>query len=365
MKRWGPAIVEKTSTPSRARVLLVSIFSLVPPLLIMAFIFWVYGMNPWHTYAVIFRNIVATSWGWTEITRRAIPLLLCGVGLVIAFRAQFWNIGAEGQLLAGAVAAAGVALFSRIPAPWLIPAMFAAGFLAGALVAIGPALLKAILGVNDIISTLMLNYILAYIVDWLIHGPWRGASMRGFGYTDMLPEAAWLPLIPGTRIHWVTLVIGVVGVMAASLILNRTCFGYELQVVGRSREAARYAGINFLKITLGVAVLSGGLAGVAGVGEAAGIHFRLTPPQDISMGYGFTAIIVAWLARGSPVGILLSAFFFGLIYTVGDLLKAAMGMPFEIVDLFRGLVLFFVVGSEIMMYYRIHWGQIAKEEQRG
>lgn len=237
----------------------------------------------------------------------------------------------------------------------LVPAMFIAGFLAGALLAMGVAVLKVKLGVNEIISTIMLNYIFIYVVDWLIHGPWRGESMRGFGYTDMFPEAACLPLIPGTRIHWVTLIIGVGAVVGASLILHRTWLGYEIQVAGQSKDAARYAGVNFLQVTLWVALLSGGLAGLAGVGEVAGVHFRLTPPQDISMGYGFTAIIVAWLARGNPLAAVLTAFFFGLIFSVGDLLKAAMGMPFQIVDIFNGLVLFFVVGSEILLGYRFHW----------
>ncbi|HBY58021.1 MAG TPA: ABC transporter permease, partial [Candidatus Atribacteria bacterium] len=120
MKQWGPFIIEEEPFASPFRILLISIFSLVPPFLIMAFIFWIYGLDPWQTYEVIFQSLIASLWGWAEITRRAIPLLLCGTGLVVAFQAKFWNIGAEGQLLAGAVAATGIALFTEIPPPWLV-----------------------------------------------------------------------------------------------------------------------------------------------------------------------------------------------------------------------------------------------------
>ncbi len=198
----------------------------------------------------------------------AIPLLLCGVGLTIAFRAVFWNIGAEGQLLLGAVAATGVGLFSGLPEALLLPAMFLAGFLAGAGWGLIPAALKAKLGLNDVITTLMMNYIAAFLVEWLIHGPWKGTQMRGFAYTDKLPDAARLSFIPGTRIHWLTLVLGLVLAVLAYVLVTRTRQGFEIRVVGENPDAARFAGINQVKTTLLVMLISGDSLGSPGWGRS-------------------------------------------------------------------------------------------------
>ncbi|MCR4392487.1 MAG: ABC transporter permease [Candidatus Acetothermia bacterium] len=353
MRRVGPLLVERRITPPRSAVIGVSALAVVIALLVAAIIFWGYGVSPWQAYAAIARGTVGSRDGINEILRRSLPLILCGVGLTLAFRAQFWNIGAEGQLLAGAVAATGVALFAPIPGRWLLPTMFAAGFLAGGIWGIVPALLRAKLRVNEVISTLMMNYIMIYIVEWLIHGPWKGATMRGFAYSDFFPAAARLPWIPGSRVHWPTLVIGVAAAVAVALILARTRLGYEIRVVGQSTDAARYAGIDLLRVIAWVMFLSGGLAALAGVGEVAGVHFRLRSPTHISMGYGYTAIIVAWLARGSPLAAVFTALLFGLIFAAGDVIKVALMMPFQITGVFNGLILFFLIGSEMLMYWRV------------
>jgi simple sugar transport system permease protein len=353
MKRVGPFVLERRLAPSRAAVIGVSVLAVLAALLVMAIIFWGYGVSPWHAYATIAKSTLGSRYGLMEILRRTIPLLLCGVGLVIAFRSQFWNIGAEGQLLAGAVAATGVALYSGIPAPWLLPTMFVVGFLAGAVWGIIPAFLKVKLRVNDVITTLMMNYIMIYIVEWLIHGPWKGPTMRGFAYTDTFPKAAWLPTLPLSRVHWPTLVIGLVAAVLAAFILARTRLGYEIRVVGESPDAARYAGINFLRVSLWVMILSGGLAGLAGVGEVGGIHHKLLSPVQVSVGYGYTAIIVAWLARGSPIAAIMTAALFGLIFAAGDVIKVALRMPFQVTGVFNGLILFFLIGVELLMYWRV------------
>ncbi|MDD2912035.1 MAG: ABC transporter permease [Candidatus Bipolaricaulis anaerobius] len=363
MKRIGPFVVERRLAPSRGAVLGISLLAVVLALLVAAVIFWGYGVNPWHAYRVIFQGTLQSPQGWAEVVRRAIPLILCGVGLVVAFRAQFWNIGAEGQILAGAVAATGVALFSGLPDPWLLPAMFLAGFLAGAVWGMIPALLKVKFQVNDVISTLMMNYIMMYIVEWLVHGPWKGPTARGFAYSDLFPPAARLPLIPGTRIHWITLMVGVAMAIACAFLLSRTKLGYETRVVGQSQDAARYAGIDFLKVTLWVMLISGGLAGLAGAGEMAGVHYRLRSPAHISMGYGYTAIIVAWLARGSPLAAVVTALLFGLIFAAGDVIKVALAMPFQVTDVFNGLILFFLIGSELLMYWHVRWAPQRAESE--
>ncbi len=348
--RWK---LERSVVPARTTVLGVSLLSILAALVFAVPVFLGYNVNPWKAYVDIARGTLGSWSGFMEVVRRAIPLMLCGVGLTLAFRARFWNIGAEGQLLAGAVAATGVALFIKIPAPWLLPAMFVAGFLAGAVWGAIPAVLRLKLRVNEVISTLMLNYVMIYIVEWLVHGPWKGKTMRGFAYTDFFPAAAQLPLIPGSRVHWPTLIIAAAGALVVALLLARTRLGYEIRVVGQSTDAARYAGIDFLKVMVAVMVLSGGLAGLAGVGEMAGVHYRLRSPTHISMGYGYTAIIVAWLARGSPLAALFTALLFGLIFAAGDIMKASLQMPAQIVGVFNGLILFFLIGSELLMYWRI------------
>jgi simple sugar transport system permease protein len=345
--------IERRPAPSARTVFLISLLAIGAALLAAGIFFEAYGVSMIRAYHGIFRGAFGSLHGFTEMIRRTIPLLVIGVGLAVAFRALFWNIGAEGQLLVGAVAATGVALFSGIPGPLLIPAMFLGGFLAGAFWGVVPGLLKAKLGINDVITTLMLNYVAIYIVEWLVHGPWKGPSMRGFAYSDPFPAAAVLPTIGATRIHWPTLLIGVVAAVLLFLVVKRTRAGFEIRVVGENPDAARYAGISQVKTTILAMVISGGLAGVAGVGEVAGIHGMLLGPSHISMGYGYTAIIVAWLARRNPLAVILTAFLFGAILRGGDAIKISLGLPFQLVNVFNGLILFFLIGSEILMRYRI------------
>ncbi len=360
MKRIGPFVLERKLHPSRAAVFGVSVLSVVVALLVAAPVFAGYGVNPWKAYEAIGRGVFGSWPSFSEVLRRAIPLILCGVGLTLAFRAQFWNIGAEGQLLAGAVAATGVALFLPVPDGLKLPLMFLFGFLAGSVWGLIPALLRVRLGVNDVISTLMLNYVMAYIVEWLVHGPWKGPTMRGFAYTDAFPLSARLSYLPTTRVHWLTLVLGVVLAFVVAFILARTKLGYEIRVVGQNPDAARYAGISFTAVLSLVMLISGGLAGLAGVGEVAGIHWRLRSPSHISMGYGYTAIIVAWLARGSPVAAIFTALLFGLIFAAGDYMKTVLGLPFQITGVFNGLILFFLIGFDLLMFWRVRIAQREK-----
>ena len=353
MKRLVSFKVERRPVASGRVVFFVSLLAIFAALMVAGIFFQIYGVSPIRAYQLILRGSLGSRFGLTETVRRAIPLLLCGVGLTVAFRALFWNIGAEGQLLLGAVAAAGVALFTGLPDQLLLPAMFIGGFIGGAAWGLIPAILKVKLGVNDVITTLMMNYIAIYIVEWLIHGPWKGPSMRGFAYTDTFPRAAWLPTIYGTRIHWPTLVLGLVLAALMYILVTRTRSGFEIRVIGENPDAARFAGINPLMTTLLVMLISGGFAGLAGVGEVAGIHQRLLGPSHISMGYGYTAIIVAWLARRNPLAVIVTSFLFGVIMTGGDVIRVSLGLPFQLINVFNGLILFFLIGSEILLRYRI------------
>ena len=355
MRQFGPLWIERDPAPSWPWVLAVSIAAVLAALVAAGGLFWAFGINPLRAYAVIFGDTLNAQ-SAPEIFRQTIPLLLCGVGLVLAFRAQFWNIGAEGQLLMGAVGATAVALFAPLPGPALIPAMFLVGFICGAVWGLLPAVLRLRLDVNEVITTLMMNYIALFFVEWLIHGPWKGQESFGFAYTDTFPQAAWLAVIPGTRVHYVSLVIGVLLAAGLALVLARTRLGFEVRVLGQNASAARYAGIDPLRTTAAAMMISAGAAGLAGVGEVAGIHHKLLAPDQVSLGYGYAAIIVAWLARGSPVAAILTATFLGLIYSSGDVMKVALQMPFRVTDIFNGLILMFLIGSERLLPYRVRWG---------
>ena len=345
--------IERRPKPSAWVVLGISVGAIVAALIVAGVFFQAFGVSPFKAYGDILRGALGSKLGITETIRRMIPLLLIGVGLTVAFRALFWNIGAEGQLLVGAIAASGIALYSGLPGWMLLPTMFLTGFLAGGLWGVVPGLLKAKLGINDVITTLMLNYVAVFMVEWLVHSPWKGPTMRGFAYTDPFVPAATLQTIAGTRIHWFTLVFGVLAAVLLYIMVKRTRVGFEVRVVGENPHAARFSGISQVKITVLAMLISGGLAGVAGVGEVAGIHHMLLSPNHISMGYGYTAIIVAWLARRNPLAVILTAFLFGVIMRGGDVIKVSVGLPFQMVDVFNGLILFFLIGSEIFIRYRI------------
>jgi simple sugar transport system permease protein len=352
LERLGYRLEQRPVPPGRV-VFLVTVGAIVAALIVTGILFSLFGVNPFYAYATIAEKTLFNFRGFTEVVRKAIPLLLAGVGLVLAFRAQFWNIGAEGQILAGAVAATGLALFAPLPVWLMIPSMFLAGFVAGGLWGLVPAYLKVRLGVNEIITTLMLNYVALYIVRWLINGPWKGESATGFSYSDKFDRAIWLPTVGTTRLHWPTLLLGLGLALFVALLLSRMQLGFEIRMMGQSPEAARYAGVNFLRTTLILVLFSAGAAGLAGVGEVAGIHHRLIEPNSISLGYGYTAIIVALLARGSPLAAILSALFMGLVFASGDIMKVALRLPFQITGVINGLILVFVICAEPFLRYRL------------
>lgn len=330
----------------------VSLIAVIVGLLVTAGVFVGYGLNPVEAYGLIVRRTLLDGRGFSEVVRKSIPLLLAGVGLVLAFRAQFWNIGAEGQILAGAVGTAGVALFVPIPQPWLVPSMYLAGFLAGALWGLVPAVLKARLGVSEIITSLMLNYVALYGVRWLINGPWKAKSMTGFAYSERFGPAAALPMFGSTRVHVSTLIVGLAFVVMLWFILRHTRLGFAVRMLGQSPAAARYAGVSLLGTTVALAMLSAGAAGVAGTGEVAGIHRRLIDPDSISLGYGYTAILVALLARGNPFATVLTALFLGWVFAAGDVMKVSLHLPFQITGVLTGVMLLCVVAAEPLLRYR-------------
>ena len=327
------------------------VFSLAAGLLAISCIFLISGVNPLYALAKIFSGSFGSFYGLKETLTKAIPLILIGSGLAVAFRAKFWNIGAESQLLMGAVFSTWVGLHwgPHLPAPVIVPLMFLAGFIGGGIWGLIPAILKVKFSINEVISTLMLNYICNQIIILLIVGPWRGKTKYGFPYTDDLPASAILSLIPGSRIHYVTLLVAIATVVILGIAIYKTQFGYEVRVIGENPEAAKYSGIDFFKTTLIIMLISGGVAGLAGVGEVAGIHHYLSYPESISSGYGFTGIIVAWLAKLNPFFVVLSAFFFAGILVGGDAIQISLGLPAATVQIFNGTLLVFLIMGDYFL----------------
>lgn len=334
--------------------LIATIVAILLAFVIAAFIFLIYGINPLYAYAQIF-GIVGKPYRLVEVITKLIPLLLCGVGLTIAFKANTWNIGAEGQLLIGAILATWVALFLNIPEFTRLPLMFLLGFIGGAAWAFIPAVLKSKLRTNEVITTLMMNYIAANLVNHLIYGPWKGAEEWGFPYTNKFPLSAWLPTIPKTRIHWPTLIIALVSAFLLYFLLTKTTLGFELRVAGQDERVAKYAGMSVEKTIILAMIISGGLAGIAGVGEVAGVHHRLRYASSISSGYGYAGIIVALLGRNNPILSIITAFFLAILFVGGDAIQVSIGLPFGVVNIFNGIILACLLTSEFLAKYKISW----------
>lgn len=343
---------EKTTPPFIMGVLLGS---LLAGLIAVGIVFLTKGVNPFYAIAKIFSASFGSWFGFKETLTKAIPLILIGSGLAIAYQAKFWNIGAESQLLMGAIFATWVGLnwAPFLPRPLAIFAMLLAGFIGGALWGLIPALFKVKFGINEVISTLMLNYMANELVKFLVVGPWKGETKGGYPYTDDIAAHAEIHLMGYSRVSFLLLVLAVVTALILWFIVYKTRFGYEIRVIGENTEAARYAGIDFLTSTLVIMVISGGVAGLAGAGEIGAIHHHLSYPETISGGLGFTAIIVAWLGRLNPALAIFSGLFFAGIIVGGDAIQISMNLPAATVDVFSGLILIFLIMGDFFIKHRL------------
>jgi general nucleoside transport system permease protein len=333
---------------------LTPILSIVLALLFAAVALAFLKIPPWETLGLLFKGAFGDRYGWEDTFIKAIPLMLTGLAVLLAFKMEWWNIGAEGQLFMGAVGATGVALFmpGDLPAIVLIPLMIAAGFIAGGLWASIAGLLQAYLGVNEIISTLMLNYVAIAGTEYLRYGPWADPEAKGYPQTAVFPDAAWLPTLPGTRVHLgIFMAIIIAGLIY--LVIGRTRWGHEIEVIGHSKMAARYAGISIKRNIVLVAFISGGIAGLTGMAEVSGVIHKLE--TGLSPGYGFTAIIIAWLARLNPWAVFAVAILFSGILVGGDYIQFAAGVPASINLVLQGAMLFFVIIGEALQNYRVRY----------
>jgi len=367
--------LEKRLEPSRMVAYLVPIASFILALLFGAILLALAGANPWVTYKAMLEGAFGTPSQWqegqfyslTETLVKAIPLMLTGLSVSVAFRMLFWNIGAEGQLVIGGVAAAYIALwfpdlFPFLPeSRWLyLPLMILASVLGGAIWGLGPALLKSYLKVNEIITTLMLNYIAILWYQHLFNILWKDPEGFGFPGSALFPEYTWLPRFSG-RLNW-GLILAVIAAALVWLILDRTGWGYEIRLIGENPDAARYAGVSLARNIVFVMLLSGGMAGLAGMVEVSGISHRLQ--EGLSAGYGFTGIIVAWLARLNPWGVLLVAVLLAALLVGGDQIQITMGLPASVALVLQGAILFFVLGGSIFTSYRLRLVRTASTQPK-
>ena len=323
------------------------------------------GGDPFKSYAHIARASFGNLGVFSDTIVKATPLILVGLACSVAFRMKLWNIGAEGQFFLGAFGASAVILTPLLPvdAPkWLfIPACALAGMACGALWAFVPGFLKARLNVNEIITTLMMNYIAIAFVNFFIFAVW---TEGGFQMSRMFPKNAWLPrltdfssvspLFRGLTTH-LGLILGVIAAVVVWFILYRSHWGYEIRLIGDNPRAARYAGINIAKNTVLVMMLSGALAGLAGMSEITGVVHRLQ--GAISPGYGFTGIIVAWLAKLNPFAVIVVSILFGGLILAGREIQPS-GVP----KLIQGFILVCLIASDFLLRYRVSIVRQAEED---
>ncbi|MDQ7988158.1 MAG: ABC transporter permease [Candidatus Dactylopiibacterium sp.] len=345
-------LIEARPNPSRVMRWAAPPLAILLTLVVAAILFAMLGKPPLQAFHVFFIEPLETANGWSELALKASPLILIAQGLALGFRARIYNIGAEGQLLAGAICASGVAIYTDgMDAAWILPAMVVAGAVGGGLWGAIPAWLRTRYQAQETLTTLMLTYVATYLLSWLVSSPWRDPGGTNFPQSILFSEAAmFAPLFEGLRVNtsvWIT----VIAVPLFWLFVSRSFAAYQLAVGGEAVAAARYAGFSASRTVWLSLVVSGAAAGIAGAAEAAGPVGQLT--LSLSPGYGYAAIIVAWVGRLHPLGIVLAGLLMALIYLGGEAAQVSMQLPAAISWLFQGMLLFFLLGADAFVDYRL------------
>jgi simple sugar transport system permease protein len=318
-----------------------------------AILFSLLGQNPVEALRVYFISPLSEVWQLHELAIKAAPLILIAVGLSVCYRANIWNIGAEGQFILGGIFGSILpVMFPEFQGPFVLPLMLLFGMVGGAAYAAIPAFLKARFNTNEILTSLMLVYVAQLLLDWIVRGPWRDPNGHGFPQTIQFSVSAILPeILPMSgRANW-GIVFALVAAVLVWILVSRTLKGFEIRVLGSSPRAGRFAGFRMNSMVFFSFLLSGALAGLAGISEVSGAINQLQP--IISPGYGFTAIIVAFLGRLNPLGIVAAGLVLALTYLGGEAAQTALGMSDKVVRVFQGMLLFFVLGCDTLILYRI------------
>ncbi len=332
------------------------VFTVVAALIVTGFALVALGFDPVEGFYYMFVDTLTTGYGLSDTLTRAVPLILAGLAVYIPLKANLWNIGAEGQLILGAAAGTYVALNLSAPMYILLPTMFLASALAGAVWGGIPGWLRAKWDINEIITTLLMTFIAINLLSYIVRGPMRGDG-GNYPQTDLLPAVAQLPDIPGIGVN-VGLILAIGSVVATYLLLTRTHLGFQITVVGSNENAAVQSGIDKARIYLFVLVAGGVFAAFAGISEIAGNQSRLQ--STFEPGYGFAAIPIALLGRNSAFKLMLAAVFFAVLFVGGQSMSIAIGVPSALIEIIQALVILFLITAEFFKRYEI---EIVSEQQ--
>ena len=344
--------LEPRREASRTASLAAPVIAVVGALVTGAILFTLLGHNGVSAVYEIFVEPVTNAYRWQDLLVKAAPLAIIATGLAIGFRANVWNIGAEGQYILGGLGGTWVALQTLdMEGAWILPAMILMGIIWGAAYAAIPAILKTKLGVNEILSSLMLNYVAIQLLYYLMRAPWKDPMAFGFPQTAMFTSDQTLPMVAsGTLVHLGVPIAAAIALTAWG-VMTRTIVGFQVRSVGASPKAARFAGFSAASTVWLSLLIGGGLAGLAGIIEASGPFGQMVP--QFPTGYGYTAIIVAFLGRLNPLGILAASFVLALTYVGGENAQTAIGLPNAAAGVFQALMLFFLLGVDILSSYRL------------
>jgi general nucleoside transport system permease protein len=344
--------IERNPAPVWFRPL-IPLLAIVLTFVITSTLVLLVNANPLQAYYYFLVEPLSSRVSLIEVLVKSTPLLLTGAAVTLAFVGGFWNIGAEGQLLAGATAATAVGMqMDGVPPAIAIALMIVAGFAAGASWIIIPALMKVKLAIDEVVTTLLLNSVALLGVSALLNGPWRDPISQWPQSPEIAAAAIFPKLIPRSRLH-LGFIVAIVVILVLWFVLSRTAFGVRMRAVGMAPQAARFAGVKVERTMLLAALASGGIAGLAGVSEVAGIHYHLI--DAISGGHGYTGIIVATLGGLNPLGGGLAALFIGLIETGGQSVSRALGVPIYLGDVILATLLLVTLATLLLQRYRIRW----------
>ncbi|WP_306262836.1 ABC transporter permease [Pararhizobium sp. IMCC21322] len=346
--------LEPKPAPSMTVTLLYPAMAILATFVIAAILVMIAGAAPLQVFGLVIKGAVGSQFALVETLTRATPLIFTGLAIAVAFRAKLWNIGAEAQLYAGAVMTIllGTGAISA-PAFVLIPIIIAGAMTAGALLLLGPAILKTRFGVDEVVTTLLLNFIFLLFVSLLLEGPLKDPMGLGWPQSERVVSEGRLPrIIQGKRLHF-GFILAIFSAFAVWLIMAKSVLGYEMRAVGHNPQAARFAGIPVNRVLVKTALLSGGLAALAGVSEVAGLKGSLT--LDISPGFGYTGIVVAMLALLNPLGVVVSAIFVAGIFVGADAMSRSAGVPSYISDVMVATALLSMVTAIMLTRFRIRW----------
>jgi len=346
-------VLEKRVERSTAIAIASPLIAIALTLVTAAILFAIMGKDPIAALDVYFMEPLTDPYSLEEIAVKATPLVMIAVGLSLCYIANVWNIGAEGQFIVGAVCGSWLAVRTNGTdvGPWLLPVMLVLGAIGGALYALIPAICRVYFGASEILTSLMLVYIADLGMDYLVRGPWRDPQGLNFPTTAAFDPAASVPtLIEGSRLH-AGAIIALVVVMLATVLLGRMIMGFEIRLVGAAPRAARFSGFNADRLVIFTFMISGALAGLAGIIEVAGPVGHLDP--GVSSGLGFTAIIVAFLGRLNPIGILIAGLFLALTFIGGENAQISMKVSNDLTRVLQGILLFYVLACDSLVVYRI------------